>query len=130
MKSTFFIFRPEISFLGKFGPKTQNREFRLKLGTRAVPNMLNSMVKLIFFFFRPETLLLGRFGPKNSNCLFKVEFRSFTNSNMLNSMMMLIFSVLDQKYSFLEKLVLNFQSLYYNFIKFKFSNVYIQYWIR
>ena len=73
MKSTFFIFRPEISFLGKFGPKTQNREFRLKLGTGAVPNMLNSMVKLIFFFFRPETLLLGRFGPKNSNCLFKVE---------------------------------------------------------
>ena len=29
---TFFYFRPEIPFLGKFGPKNQNCQFKLKFG--------------------------------------------------------------------------------------------------
>ena len=29
----FFCFRPETPFLGKFGPKNQNCQFKLKFGT-------------------------------------------------------------------------------------------------
>ena len=32
------------SFLGKFGPKNQNCQFKLKLGTQANSNMQNSML--------------------------------------------------------------------------------------
>ena len=35
----FFCFRPETQLLGKFAPKIQNCQFRLKLGTYANSNM-------------------------------------------------------------------------------------------
>ena len=35
-------------FLGKFGPKNQNCQFKLKFGTQANPNMQNKMVVFIF----------------------------------------------------------------------------------
>ena len=49
------FFRPEITFLGKFGPKTQNSQFKLQFGTYKVKfydevnsNMLNSIMLFTF----------------------------------------------------------------------------------
>ena len=42
---TFSVF----SFLAKLGPKNQNYQFKLKLGTWTNSNMQNSMVELILF---------------------------------------------------------------------------------
>ena len=39
----FFRLRPQIPFLGKFGPKNQNCQFILKFGTWTNSNMQNSM---------------------------------------------------------------------------------------
>ena len=47
----FLCFWPEIPFLGKFGPKNQNYQFKLKFGTYTNSNMQNSMVMFIFFVF-------------------------------------------------------------------------------
>ena len=44
----FFRFRPQIPFLGKFGPKNQNYQFILKFGTWTNSNMQNSMVMFNF----------------------------------------------------------------------------------
>ena len=41
----------EISFLGKFGPKNQNYQFKLKFGTDTNSNMQNSMVMFTFSVF-------------------------------------------------------------------------------
>ena len=46
----FFCFRLETSFLGKFGPKNQNCQFKLKFSIQTKSNMQNSMVVLIFSF--------------------------------------------------------------------------------
>ena len=43
-----FCFRPETHFLGKFGPKNQNCQFKLKFGTYTISNMQNSLVVFIF----------------------------------------------------------------------------------
>ena len=48
---SLFCFWVEIPFLGKFGPKSQNCHFKLKIGTYNNSNMLNSMVMYIFFVF-------------------------------------------------------------------------------
>ena len=48
---SLFCFWVEISFLGKFGPKSQNSHFKLKFGTYTNSNMQNSMVMFIFFVF-------------------------------------------------------------------------------
>ena len=45
---TFFSFRWEIPFLGKFSPKNQNCQFQLKFGTYTNSNMQNSMVLFTF----------------------------------------------------------------------------------
>ena len=47
----FTCFRLEIPFLGKFGPKNQNCQFELKIGTQANLNMKNSMIMFIFPVF-------------------------------------------------------------------------------
>ena len=41
----------KIPCLGKFGPKYQNYQFKLKFGTYTNSNMQNSMVMFIFFVF-------------------------------------------------------------------------------
>ena len=69
---TMFIL--EIPFLGKYGPKSQKCQFKLKLGTYANLHMQNSMVMFTFFCFRPGILFWGKFGPKNQNCHFKLKF--------------------------------------------------------
>ena len=43
-----FCFRPETPFLGKFGPKDQNRQFKLKFGNKTISNVQNSMVVFTF----------------------------------------------------------------------------------
>ena len=47
----FFRFRPQIPFLGKFGPKNQNCQFILKFGTWTNSNMQNSMAMFNFSAF-------------------------------------------------------------------------------
>ena len=44
----FLCFQLEISFLGKFGPKSQNCQFKLKIGTRTNADMQNSLVMFPF----------------------------------------------------------------------------------
>ena len=47
----FFCFLVEISFLGKFGPKSQNYQLKVKFVTQTNSNMLNSMMLFTFFLF-------------------------------------------------------------------------------
>ena len=42
------FFELEIPFLGKFGPKNQNCQFKLKFGTRTNSDMQNSLVMFTF----------------------------------------------------------------------------------
>ena len=44
----FFCFKSEILFLGKFGPKTQKSQFKLKFGIFTNSNIQNSMVMFPF----------------------------------------------------------------------------------
>ena len=59
-----FFLQLEFSFLGKFGPKNQNCQFKLKFGTLTNSNMQNSMVVFYYFCFRPETTFLDKFSPE------------------------------------------------------------------
>ena len=45
----FLYFRPETPFLDKFGPKTQNCQFKLTFGTWTNSKMQNSMAMFIFY---------------------------------------------------------------------------------
>ena len=47
----FFRFRPQIPFLGKFGPKNQNCQFILKFGIWTNSNLQNSMAIFNFSAF-------------------------------------------------------------------------------
>ena len=78
-------FRLEIPFLGKFVPKNQNFQFKLKFGTQTNSNMENSMAGVYCFCFRPATTCLGKFDPKYQKCQFRLKCGSQTNSNMKNS---------------------------------------------
>ena len=48
---TFFFDWEYVSFLGKFGPKSQIYQFTLKFGTYTNSNMQNSMMLITFFVF-------------------------------------------------------------------------------
>ena len=48
---TFFVFDRKYPFFGKFGPKSQNCQFKVKLDTWTNSNMQNSMVVFTFFVF-------------------------------------------------------------------------------
>ena len=50
----FFCFWSGIPFLGKFGPKTQNYQFKLKFGTYTNSTMQNSMMLFTFFVFEQK----------------------------------------------------------------------------
>ena len=54
MMFTFSVFRPEIPLLGKFDPKIQNCQFKLKFGNQTNLNMENSMVMFTFSLFGPN----------------------------------------------------------------------------
>ena len=52
----FFRFQQKISFLGKFGPKNQNFQFKLKCSTKNSSNMQNSTVVFTFSILAKEYL--------------------------------------------------------------------------
>ena len=64
-------FRLEIPFLGKFGSKTLNCQFRLKFGTYTNSKIQNSIGIFTFLGFDPKHLFLGIFRPKIQICLFR-----------------------------------------------------------
>ena len=47
----FSFFTTEIPFLGKFGPKNQNYQFKLKFGNSTNSNMQNSIMVFTFSIF-------------------------------------------------------------------------------
>ena len=94
-----FCIRLEIEFLGKFGRKTQNCQFKQKFGAQTNSNMQNSIVMSTFSVSAGNTLL-GKYDPKNQNCQFELKFGTQTNSNTQNSMVVFNFSVLDPKKHF------------------------------
>ena len=65
-KVRFFFFRLEITFLGKFGPKNQNRQFQLNFGAKTNWNMQNSLVMFTFS-------ILGRKDPFWANLVKKIK---------------------------------------------------------
>ena len=95
----------EIPFLGKFGPKNQNYQFKLKFGTYTNSNMQNSLGMFLFFCFWSEIHFLGKFGPKNQNYQFKLKFATYTNLKMKNWIVMFTFSVFDWEYAFWATLI-------------------------
>ena len=93
----FFCFRPEKPFWGKSGQKNQNRQFKLKFGTKTNLNMQNYVENIwcSLSCFRPEKQFLDKSGQTSQ---FKLKFRTKTNLNMQNSMMMFPFSVFEHKH--------------------------------
>ena len=67
-----FTFRPETPFLGKFVPKKQDCQFKLKCVTWSNSKMQNSMVMFTFSVLDRKHPFFGKFGPKNQNCQFKL----------------------------------------------------------
>ena len=96
---TFFRSRPQISYVGKFGPNNQNCQFNLEIWYLTNLNMQNSMV-MFTFSVKMEIPFSCKYGVKNQNCQFILKFGTKTNSNMWNSMVVWNFSVFDQKYPF------------------------------
>ena len=84
--------------MGKFGPKNQNYQLKLKFGTCTNSDIQNSMVIFTFSVFDRESTFFGKFGPKNQNYQSKLKFGTYSNSNMQNSMAMFTFFVFGRKY--------------------------------
>ena len=59
----FFYFQLEIPFLGKFGPKTQNCQFRLKFGTRLI-QVCRIQWRCLLFPFSTGKTVFGKFEIK------------------------------------------------------------------
>ena len=93
----FFRFPSEIPSLGKFGPKIQNWQMKLKSGTKINSNMQNWMVLFTFYVLNGKYSFWANFDPKKQNCQFKLKFGTPTNSNMQNSVVMFNFSDFDRK---------------------------------
>ena len=61
----FLKFRPQNTFLGKFGPTKSKLSFCMKIGTNGISGMLvGSYSNTSFLNFQPKSL--GKFGPKKS----------------------------------------------------------------
>ena len=63
----------QLPFLGKFGPKNRNCQFKLKIGTKTNANMKNSIVMFIFLF--STEVYFFQICAKNQNYLLKLKFR-------------------------------------------------------
>ena len=99
-----FSFRPETSFLGKFGPKKQNCLSKLKFVTQTNSEYTEFNGDVHFFYVSPEIPFLGKFGPKNQKSQFESKFGTYTNLNMQNTMVVFTFSIFHLKYLFLEQI--------------------------
>ena len=62
--TTCSVFNWKYLFLGKFGPKIQNYQFKLKFCTYTNSNMQNSMVMFTFPVFDWKILFFGKSGQK------------------------------------------------------------------
>ena len=82
-KVWFFCFRPEISFLRKFGPKNQNCQFTLKLGTKTNLNMQDLMVCSLFLL-STEIPFWGKFGQKNRNFHLKLKSGTYSQNKIFS----------------------------------------------
>ena len=69
-------------FLGKFDPKNENCQFKLKFATYIDSKMKNSKVMFIFSLFYRNYLFLEKFVPENQSCFLKLKFRTQTDSNL------------------------------------------------
>ena len=78
-----FCFQLEIPFLGKFGPKTQNYQFKLKFCTQTNSNMQNSMMMFTFSVFDWK-YLFGQIWSKKSKLAVCAEISHQINLNMHN----------------------------------------------
>ena len=123
----FFCFPREIPFLCNFGPKNQNYQFELKLGTYINLNMQNSVVVFIFSIFDQKYLFFlgrGRISFKFVSLNWNLVPRRWyllpigTYSKMDNSLVVFTFSVQDWKSHFWAKLVQNLKivSLSWNLV--------------
>ena len=73
----FICFRLNIAtFFGKFGPKSRNCQFKVKIGTYTNSNMTNS---ILMFIFLSWGILFLKLCSKNRNCLFKLKFRIYSH---------------------------------------------------
>ena len=66
----FLHFRQEIPLWGKFGPKNQNYQFKVKFGAETNSNMVNSMVIFIFLFSTQNSLFWENLVQKIKNFSF------------------------------------------------------------
>ena len=71
-----FCFQLEMPFLGKFGPKTQNYQFKLKFCTQTNSNMQISIVMFTFSVFDLKYLFWENLVQKNQNCQSELKFRT------------------------------------------------------
>ena len=63
----FSYFQPGAPFLGKFGPKIKNFNFKLKFGSKTNSNMQNSMMMFSFSVLEQKCFsVFGKICSKNS----------------------------------------------------------------
>ena len=93
----FFCFGLETPFLGKFGPKNENCQFKLKFGTKTNLNKQNSMVVFTFS-------VLDWKHPLWTNSFQKIRIASL-NWNFVRANIFIIFETLGRftKFSFYHK---------------------------
>ena len=75
------FFRPEISFLGKFGPKNQNCLFWMKFATQSNLNLYVEFDGDVHFSVLDHKYPDWQIWSKNSKFMFKLKLGSQTNSN-------------------------------------------------
>ena len=92
-------------FFGKFGPKSQNYQLKLKFVTETNSNMQNSMMLFSFLVFEWKHSFWANLVQKVQLIILSQNFGACTSSNMLNSIGMFTFFVYDWKYLFWENLV-------------------------
>ena len=67
--TVFFVSDQKCPFLGKFGPKCQNCQFKAKFATYSNSNMQNLKEVFTFFCFRSETPFFGQIWSKKPKWL-------------------------------------------------------------
>ena len=100
----FFCFRSEKPFLGKFGPRNQNFQFRLNFGTQTNLNMQNSMMMFTSPVF-DRKYLFGQICSKKSKFSISAEIQYLDQFEYAEFNDGVHFSVFDRKYHFQANLV-------------------------
>ena len=127
---SFFCFKREMTFLGKFRQKNQNCSCNLKFGSESNSNIPNSMVMLTFSVLHWKYPFWANFVQKNQNYLYKLKFGTECNLSILNPIIIFTFSFLDRKHRFWGKLVqkLKFVCLRWNLVHKRIQICRIWWW--